>query len=503
MIFDREYIRKLEILSEEVLKNDKTLSPAARLLIETLAKTTFILFDELEATNTRLKGAEDEIAKLKLQLAKNSNNSNLPPSSNRPSNPPKVKGKASSARKPGAQPGHIGQTLLKSETPNQVVVYKLKGRCRKCGISLSKLNPVGHSERQVFDLVIKKIITSHQAETAKCNCGRMHTAEFPQGVVNHTQYGNTARSFINYFSLYQLIPYERLTEIFRDLFNLPLCEGTILNTNNKCSEGLQLFENNLKENVVKVKVNNADESPIKIKNKNAYLHVFSNEHMTYLHASKSRGQIALDEMNLLNNYKHTLVHDSYSMYFSSKYKNSLCHSHLGREFTFLEEELKVRWAHKMRIFFLDLNDFLDDYRLGESKRIPRNLEIIFENEYDKLIEEAKIESPMWNWKSQEKKPPDSNLLRRLIIHKEAVLRFMKDLNVPFTNNLAERDLRMAKVRQKISGCFRSIENARTYARIRSFISTLKKQGRNIIQNLALVHSQHNYSFLELFSYPAE
>lgn len=499
MIFEREYIKKLELLSDEVLKNDKTLSPTSRLLIETLTATVVIIFDELETANVRLKGAEDEITKIKLQLAKNSSNSNLPPSSNRPNNPPQVKGKISSTRKPGAQPGHIGQTLLKSEIPDQVVVHKLKGRCGKCGISLSKLSRTGYSERQVFDLIIKTIITSHQAEVAKCNCGKFHTAEFPEGVVGHTQYGNTAKSFVNYFSLYQLVPYERLTEIFKDLFNLPLCEGTIFNVNNKCSAGLTEFEDNLKENIIKEEVNNADESPIKIKDKNAYLHVFSNKHMTYLHASKSRGQVALDEMGLLNNYKNTLVHDSYSMYFSSKYKNSLCHSHLGREFTFAEEELKIRWAHKMKIFFLDLNDFLDDYRAGKTNKTPKDLQIIFEHEYDKLIEEAKIESPMWNWKSNEKKPIDANLLRRLIIHKEAVLRFMKNLNVPFTNNLAERDLRMAKVRQKISGCFRTIENARTYARIRSFISTLKKQGRNIFQNLSLVHSQPNYGFLELFS----
>lgn len=371
MIFDREYIHKLELLSEDVLKNDKTLSPTARLLVETLTKTAVILFDELETTNVRLKGAEDEITKIKLQLAKNSSNSNLPPSSNRPNNTPKAKDKASPARKPGAQPGHLGQTLQKSETPDQVVVHKLKGRCGKCGISLSKLNRTGYSERQVFDLIIKTIITSHQAEVAKCNCGKFHTAEFPEGVVNHTQYGNTAKSFVNYFSLYQLVPYERLTEIFKDLFNLPLCEGTIFNVNNKCSDGLSGFEDNLKKKIVKKEVNNADESPIKIKDKNAYLHVFSNEHMTYLHASKSRGQIALDEMGLLNNYTNNLVHDSYSMYFNSKYKNCLCHSHLGREFTFAEEELKIRWAHKMKIFFLDLNDFLDDYRGGKRIKFQR------------------------------------------------------------------------------------------------------------------------------------
>jgi hypothetical protein len=498
MIFDREYINKTELLSEEVLQNDKNLSPTARLLIETLVKTATILFDELEVTNARLKGAEEEIKKLKLQLAKNSRNSNLSPSSDRP-NHNKKKEPISKLNKPGAQVGHIGHTLQKSETPDKVVVHKLKGRCNKCGISLRELTPNGFNERQVFDLIIKKIITSHQAETAKCNCGKMHVAEFPEGIVNHTQYGNIAKSFINYFSLYQLIPYERLTEVFRDLFKMPLCEGTVFNTNNKCSTGLQEFENNLKQNIIKIKVNHSDESPIKIKVKNAYLHVFSNEHMTYLHASKSRGQIALDEMNLLNKYKHVLVHDSFAMYFSSKYKNSLCHSHLGREFTFLEEELKVRWAHKMRIFFLDLNDLLDDYRSNNIKQLPNNLILVFENEYDKLIEEAKIESPLWNWKSQEKKPPDSNLLRRLIIYKEAVLRFMKDLDVPFTNNLAERDLRMAKVRQKISGCFRTLENARSYARIRSFISTLKKQNRSILQNLALVHSRPNYGFSELFS----
>lgn len=501
MIFNREYIRKLELLSEDVLNNDKTMSATARLLIESLAKTMTILFDELETTNARLDGAEAEIIKLKLKSAKNSSNSSLPPSSDK-LNHNKNKGKNPSLRKPGAQVGHIGQTLQKSEKTDQVVIHKLNGRCRKCGISLSKLTRTGFIERQVFDLIIKTVITSHQAETAKCNCGKIHTAEFPDGVSNHTQYGNTAKSFINYFSLYQLVPYERLTEIFRDLFNLPLCEGTIFNTNNKCSAGLSVFEKNLKENIVEVKVNHVDESPIKIKDKNSYLHVFSNEYMTYLHASKSRGQIALDEMNLLNNYTNILVHDSYSMYFSRKYKNSLCHSHLGREFTFLEEELNIRWAHKMRIFFLDLNDLLDDYRGGETNKIPKDLEILFEDEFDKLIEEAKLESPAWI-KGRKTKSPPANLLRRLIVRREAVLRFMKDLDVPFTNNLAERDLRMAKVRQKISGCFRTIENAQTYARIRSFISTLKKQSRNILQNLSLVHSQPNYGFLELFLQPAE
>jgi hypothetical protein len=151
----------------------------------------------------------------------------------------------------------------------------------------------------------------------------------------------------------------------------------------------------------------------------------------------------------------------------------------------------------MRRFFLDLNDLLDDYRGQGSNKIPKELQIIFEHEFDKLVEEAKLESPDWIYSGQ-KKSKDANLLRRIIVHKKAVLRFMKDLDVPFTNNQAERDLRMAKVRQKISGCFRSIENANVYARIRSFISTLKKQNRNILEGLALVHSQPNYGFLELF-----
>lgn len=497
MSFDRKYITKLKLLSEEVLNNDMTLSPTVRLLVETLSQTTVILFDELEVTKIRLNGAEEEISKIKLKLAKNSSNSSLPSSTNRPGNAGKKKPRIPSAKKPGAQIGHTGQTLLKIENPDKIIVHKLKGRCGGCGYSLKDLIVTSHSERQVFDIAIERVVTSHQAEFAECTCGKKHTAFFPEGVTNHTQYGEIARSFINYFSLYQLIPYERLSEIFKDLFNMPLSEGTICNTNNKCNNGLTNFEENLKRLIVLSKVNHVDESPIKVKDKNCYLHVFSNDKLTYLYASESRGQKALDDMGLLGDYTNFLVHDSYAMYFSNKYKNCLCHSHLSREFLFIEEELKKRWGHKLRRFFLDLNDFADDYRGEKKSKIPASIRQAFEDEFDKIIEEAKLESPDWILAGK-KKSQDANLLRRIIIRKEAVLRFMHNLDVPFTNNQAERDLRMAKVRQKISGCFISLETANVYARIRGFISTLKKQGLNILEGIGRVHSNPNHGFLELF-----
>jgi transposase len=494
MVIDQEYINKLSELSNEVLK-DKSLSPAARLLIQTLLMTTQLLFTELQKANGEIAALKERVRELELMVNKDSHNSHLPPSSDRRKRYPKKDKKSRNSS--GGQKGHKGSTLRTSANPDQKVEHKLKGNCNRCGTWLPSIDKKAPLKRQVFDIEFQVKVTEHEAESGICGCGKKHTAQFPEGVNAHVQYGSAVRALVNYLSSYQMIPFDRLEEIFKDLFKLDLCEGTIFNTNQASFKKLQSFEKKIKEALLNSDINHADETPIKVAKKQSYLHVLSNEAMTLIVPHASRGMKAVNEIGVLPNYEGILCSDFFNMYYTCYYvKNASCHSHLSRELTLLEEEFKLRWAHELRRFFLDLNDYMDEYR-DENKPLPADEKQIFYEEFKRIILKAKIETADWNQSG--KKTVAANLLARIIRHETSVLRFMNDHRVPFTNNLAERDLRMAKVRQKVSGCFRSIEGAKIYARLRSYLSTVKKQGRNVWEALKILHLYKNPRYIELFT----
>lgn len=493
MQIDQDYINKLEELSIEVLK-DPTLSPAARLLIRTLLMTTQVLFAEVEKLKLENAELKKRVTELELLVKKDSHNSHMPPSSDRKRYPKKNRGSGNSS---GGQKGHKGSTLRTSANPDSIVEHKLKGNCRHCGTWLASIEDKATVKRQVFDLEFNVRVTEHQAEAGICSCGKKHTALFPEGVNAHVQYGTSVRALVNYLSVYQLIPFDRLEEIFSDLFKLDLCEGTIFNTNTASFEKLGGFEKKLKAALLNSDINHADETPIKVGKQQSYLHVLSNQAMTLLVPHASRGTKAVNEIGVLSKYRGILSSDFFSMYYTSYYcKNAACHSHLGRELTLLEEEFNLRWAHELRRFFLDLNLYMEEYRIQDMP-LPENEKRIFYDEFRSIILRAKLATSDWNVKG--KKSVAGNLLARMIRHEEAVLRFMNDHRVPFTNNLAERDLRMAKTRQKVSGCFRSFQGAQIYARLRSYVSTVKKQGRNVLEALKVLHTYQKPRFIELFT----
>lgn len=495
MTIDQDYINKLSELSNEVLK-DQTLSPAARLLIETLTTTTQILFHELKEAKSEIRDLKERIKVLEVKLNKDSHNSHLPPSSDRKKSRYPDNRKSKGSKSSGGQSGHSGSTLRESLNPDEIILHKLKGRCR-CGLSLVTSSPKETQKRQVFDLEFKTRVTQHEAEVHTCSCGKKHAADFPEGVNAFVQYGSGVRSLVNYLSSYQLIPFERLEEIFKDIFQIQLCEGTIFNTNQMSYQKLDRFESQLKEALLNSDVNHADETPIRIGKSQSYLHVLSNAELTLLYPHASRGSKALLEMNILPRYQGILSSDFFAMYYSYPFKNAVCHSHLSRELTLIEEEYHCRWAHELRTFFLDLNSYLEMYRENDVHPPRHELDLFYE-EFRAIIFKARIETHQWD-RIKGERTPAGNLLYRIITYEEAVLRFMYDLRVPFTNNQAERDLRMAKVRQKVSGCFRSIEGAKIYARMRSYLSTVKKQGRNLWKSLKVLHESQNPQFIELFT----
>jgi transposase len=493
MTINQDYINKLSELSNEVLK-EKDLSPPAKILIQTLTMTTQVLFNELQLARAEIVELRERVKVLEVQKNKDSHNSHLPPSTDRNRYPKKKRGGGNSS---SGQSGHKGSTLRASLNPDQVVEHKLKGNCQRCGTWLPSIKRKGSVRRQVFDLKFQVEVTEHQAESGICNCGKSHTAHFPEGINAFVQYGSSVRGLVNYLSSYQLIPFERLEEIFKDIFNLDLCEGTIFNTNKASFEKLNQFEKKIKEALLNSDINHADETPIKVGQKQSYLHVLSNEAMTLIVPHSSRGSKAINEIGVLNKFKGILSSDFFAMYYSYQFKNAVCHSHLNRELTLLEEEFNCRWAHELNRFFQDLNIYLEDYRQDDIP-LPEHERMLFYEEFQKIIFKAKIETSAWSKKKGERTLA-GNLLYRMINYEEAVLRFMNDHRVPFTNNLAERDLRMAKVRQKISGCFRSFDGARIYARLRSYVSTVKKQGRNVWEALKAIHQHKNPNYIELFT----
>lgn len=495
MGINQDYINKLTELSNEVLK-DHSLTPAAKILIHTLLTTSQVLFNDLGTAKSEIKELKERVKELEVQKNRDSHNSHLPPSTDRKRKRyPKKRGKT--GKTSGGQNGHKGSTLRAVETPNRVINHKLRGDCGGCGRRLSLATKTGLAKRQIHDIEFKLVVTEHQAETGVCKCGKKHTASFPDEVKAAVQYGTAIRSMVNYFSSYQLIPFDRTEEMFKDLFQVSLCEGTIYNTNSCAYEKLKLFERDLKKALVNSDINHADETPIKIGKTQSYLHVFSNEFFTLLKPHASRGLKAVDAIGVIPKFKGILSSDFFGMYYRGyEFKNAVCHSHLGRELTLQEEEFKLRWAHELRRFLLDLNSYIDDFRQAEQP-LPDHEKMIFYDEFRKIIFKAKFETP--DWDKSGKKSVAGNLLSRIIRYEDAVLRFMNNIMVPFTNNLAERDLRMAKVRQKVSGCFRSFEGAKIYARLRSYVSTVKKQGRNVWEALQAIHKSKNPNYIELFT----
>lgn len=433
-------------LAREVIESDKKLSPAIRAIFELL----FSLVTEL------LK-----------QRNISSKNSSRPPSLD-----PYRKRKNYEGRKRN-KPDSGGETLRKIESPDQVIDHYPKGNCR-CGTSLKRFKSLAFTSRQVWDLIIKSEVIEHRAHEVQCSCGKVHHSSFPQGVTNNTQYSERVRAIASYFSQYQLIPVERTQEVFKDIFGLRLSAGTICNSNTALFTRLSSFETKLKDVLSFSKVGHSDETGINVAGKNKYLHVFSSEFHTFLFAHEKRGRVAIEEMGVLPRFKGTLVHDFYSMYLNYQCKHSFCGSHLIRELIFSEEEDSQYWAKKMRQL-LQYSNYLK-----KKDRLTLTCREQLEASYTEILILGNMECPL---SKRRKRSKSRCLLDRFILHRRGILRFLYDPVVPFTNNLAERDLRMAKVHQKISGCFRSMQGARVYARIRSYISTLKKHGLNILDGI--------------------
>ena len=443
------------------------------------------LVAELRAENAQLKA---QIAELTSQLNQNSRNSSRPPSMDgfrRPQTPRK-KGK----RPSGGQKGHKGHTLCQVSDPDTVIPHTVTD-CPQCGASLEHIKPFGKERRQVFDIPPRRIIvTEHCAERKQCpHCGCIHQAEFPADVPNHVQYGANLKAFLVYLHVYQLLPYDRASEMISDLFGHPISPATVVSAVNECSRNLTGVEETIRKLLQDAPILHVDETGMRVKTIRHWLHVASTDLLTYYRCHRNRGAKATDAMGILPKFHGTTVHDFWGTYLKYSCSHAFCNAHLLRELRGITENFGHQWSEALDDLLNEIKAAVDVEKGEERDLLAPERVAAFEERYQKILaageEETKTsELPEEPGKRGRKKQSKAkNLLDRCRKYQEEILRFMKDFTVPFTNNQAERDLRMMKLKQKISGTFRSEAGAENFCRTRGFISTIKKHGLPILAEL--------------------
>jgi len=432
----------------------------------------------LEEKNKRLA---TKLKVLEGKLSKNSSNSSKPPSSDKNNSGKKPKKTTSSrkksGKKPGGQPGHKGSTLEMSAKPDEIITLPVDS-CIACNRGLKSAS-ADLEKRQVFEIPEPQMwVTEYQAEVKYCkHCDCTTVACFPDDVTHTAQYGPRAKSLMVYLAQYQLLPYKRASEFFKTIYNHRISEGTIVNAVNALSNRLETVEGQIKNLLMKSKVAHADETGANINGNKQWLHTVGTTELTHYAIHKKRGRIATEDIGILPEFEGTLIHDHWKSYFTYEdMQHGLCNAHHIRELRFIYEHHHIKWAKKISDLLIEINRHKEKL-LAKNKQYTKRQIKEYQDCYDKILTNARHEQ------ARRGTIDSSNLLKRLKNYKSEVLLFMTDMQVPFTNNLSEQDIRMMKVKQKISGCFRNIVGGENFCRIRSVISTAKKNKKNIFDVL--------------------
>jgi transposase len=429
-----------------------------------------------------------EIAELKERLNKNSRNSHKPPSSDGLRRPT-VSSRERSGRPSGGQVGHPGKTLTMVASPDRVVAHE-PVVCAGCQAALEGLPGEVAERRQVFELPEKLYeVIEHQALAVTCpHCQTTTRGAFPAEVSQPVQYGPGMKGLMVYLQNYQLLPYERSAELIEDVVGLGLSEGTLDNARQACAAGLAEVEAGTKAAIVAAEVVGFDETGTRLAGKTAWLHTASTPELTYYQVHGQRGTEAMDAIGILPVFGGTAVRDSLASYAQYPARHALCNAHHLRELKAFAQQGQA-WAAEMRGLLCEIKRAVEKAQARGASHLSEHQLDRFTKRYRRLITKGRRANPIPMrplGHGRLKRPPVNNLLNRLADQEAAVLLFMHDFQVPFDNNQSERDLRMMKVKQKVSGCFRSPEGAADFCRIRAYISTLRKQGLPVLDSLRSV-----------------
>ena len=417
-----------------------------------------------------------EVKDLKGRLSQYENPKNSTNSSVAPSQDPFRKTKSLRVRSKnpqGGQKGHKGNKLSMIDSPDVIVVHDVD-KCNNCHQILS--NDIIHYDvRQVFDIPeITMEVTEHRRVVKVCKgCGKQNTGDFPKGLTAQGQYGNSLKSLCVYLQNYQMLPFARCKELIFDLTGHCISTGSLSNFQKQCFDHLEGYQNNIRKQLLKSEVLHADETGVRLCGKNTWMHVLSNKSISFFAHHLNRGKQAMEDIGILDNYNGNLVHDRFSSYFSYNCDHSLCNAHILRDLVYIEERFDAQWARQVKKLLIKAKQDKDKNPNLKSSYYKK----VFKR-YTNLIRPV-----IKNYDKKFKKTDEQKLAFALEKHKYLFLKFIKQTHIPFDNNQAERDLRMIKVKQKVSGCFRSQTHAQYFARIRGYISTVKKNKQQVLLSL--------------------
>jgi transposase len=366
--------------------------------------------------------------------------------------------------------------------------------CQGCGKNLSAQTPDHLERRQVVDLPsLKPIVTEHQGDVKVCpGCGKENHATFPVGVTQTAQYGVRVQALAIYCTQWQLLPLERTASLFEELFGLRLGTGTLWDMIQRTAVSLQNVEVIIRDQIRQSEIVHFDESGLRCEKKLGWVHVASTDALTTYQFHPKRGTEAMDAMGILPSFQGRAIHDHLNAYFEYACRHGLCNAHHLRELVFIIEQHREVWAKKMMGCLRQMLGVVERAKAGGKTALSSRTLAKWQKRYDSILREGKRyhadlpSLPAPPGRGRKKQRPGKNLLDRLDHDQKAVLAFFYDFRVPFTNNQAERDIRMAKLKQKISGCFRLKQGAEAFCRIRGYLSTAHKQGWNILEALQSV-----------------
>jgi len=424
------------------------------------------------------------VTELEARLGMNSANSSKPPSSDGYTKPSPKSLRKRSGRKPGGQKGHPGTNLEQVSEPDAVEIHS-PDSC-PCGYCLDGVAPDHVERRQVFELPEKLLrVTEHRIVVKKCpDCGRVVRGVAPPETSSPVQYGPRFRALLVYLRNYQLLPYKRLTQLCSDLLGVGVCKRTVETAERRMYGVLAPFEEAVRAQLLDEAVLHADETGMRVDGKLQWVHSLSTRTLTLYQAHPKRGGEAIEANGVIPAFQGVLVHDCWGPYFRYGGEHALCGAHLLRELLAVCENEGHRWAHELSVL---LEMMAQSTAARDAQPLSPELVDWFEGMYDDILARGKQElappEKTSGKRGRAKKSKPANLHERLETHRNAVLRFLRDPVVPFTNNRAEQDIRMVKLRQKISGCARTFMGEQIFARIRSYISTSLKQRKNLFQNI--------------------
>ena len=427
------------------------------------------------------------VAELEARLSKDSHNSSKPPSSDglaKKSNSPSVP----SGKKPGGQAGHAGKTLERLAHVDTVIIHPLPQHCT-CGASLAGADARLWEQRQVIDIpVARYYVTEHRTLQSICTCGQVQQSAFPEDLTEVVQYGPNVRALAVHLTHGQLLPMARSAELITQLYGLSVSSGTVHAWSDQAGKMLLPEVACIAQSLMGLPVVCADESGLRVASHLNWLHTVASDKLTWYGVHAKRGMPAIQEHAILTNLVGTAVHDCWGPYWTlNNCLHALCNAHLLRELTFQRETTRQRWPKRMIELLIRSRDYCAAARqAGETALSAWRIRRIF-RDYGAILDKALIRNPQAERQDKRrgrvKQSLAFNLIKRMREHADAVLRFVTDLRVPFTNNLAERAIRMPKVKQKISGCFRTMQGAQTFCIIRSYLDTMHKQGHNMFEVL--------------------